>query len=108
MTFHPAITAARACTLCVDLPLGPKPVFQVHPEAKVLIIGQAPGTKAREAGVPFQDQSGKRLRDWLGVDHETFYDPQDRFHADGLLLSRPIAARWRLSTARDLCAHLAP
>jgi len=72
---HPAIAEARACRLCADLPLGPKPIFQLHRDAKVLVIGQAPGTKAHEAGRPFWDASGKRLRDWLGVDEATFYDP---------------------------------
>ncbi len=66
----------RACRLCAEhLPLGPRPVVQLHPDARVLIIGQAPGTKVHETGIPFNDPSGNRLRDWLGVDRETFYDP---------------------------------
>jgi uracil-DNA glycosylase len=65
----------RACTLCAaHLPLGPRPVFQFHPAARILIVGQAPGRKAHEAGLPFDDQSGDRLRGWLGVSRETFYD----------------------------------
>lgn len=67
--------AARACTLCSDLPLGPRPIFQLHPEARILIVGQAPGTKAHEMDRPFWDPSGDRLRDWLGVDKDAFYDP---------------------------------
>ena len=64
----------RACTLCKDLPLGPKPVFQLDARAKLLIVGQAPGRIAHEKGRPFDDPSGERLRLWLGVDRATFYD----------------------------------
>lgn len=65
----------RACTLCSDhLPCGPRPVFQISQTAKILIVGQAPGRKVHESGVPFDDASGDRLRDWLGMDRETFYD----------------------------------
>lgn len=66
----------RACTLCTaHLPLGPRPVVQWDPSATVLIAGQAPGSKVHASGIPFQDASGDRLRDWMGVDVETFYDP---------------------------------
>lgn len=66
----------RACTLCADhLPLGPRPVLQAHAAARILIAGQAPGRKVHETGIPFNDPSGDRLRDWLGVSRETFYDP---------------------------------
>ena len=65
----------RACTLCAaHLPLGPRPVLQVHGSAKILIAGQAPGRKVHESGVPFDDASGERLRAWLGVSRSTFYD----------------------------------
>ncbi len=64
----------RACALCHELPLGPRPVLQASPSARILIAGQAPGTKVHETGIPFNDPSGDRLRDWLGVDRETFYD----------------------------------
>ena len=65
----------RACTLCAaHLPLGPRPVLQLHPSARILIAGQAPGRKVHESGVPFDDASGDRLRTWLGVSRETFYD----------------------------------
>ena len=64
-----------ACTLCAEhLPLGPRPVVQASATARLMIIGQAPGTKVHETGVPFNDPSGDRLRDWLGVDRDTFYD----------------------------------
>ncbi|MFM9889818.1 MAG: uracil-DNA glycosylase family protein [Rickettsiales bacterium] len=69
------IRDARACTLCAaHLPLGPRPVFQLHPKAKILIAGQAPGARVHASGVPFDDASGDRLRDWLGVTREIFYD----------------------------------
>ncbi|MFT4563279.1 MAG: uracil-DNA glycosylase [Gammaproteobacteria bacterium] len=66
---------ARACTLCVPyLPLGPRPVFQVGQQARILLAAQAPGTKVHASGRPFTDASGERLRDWMGVDEVTFYD----------------------------------
>ena len=65
----------RACTICADdLPLGPRPVLQMERSAKILIVGQAPGTKVHESGIPFDDASGKRLREWMGIDREIFYD----------------------------------
>jgi uracil-DNA glycosylase len=69
-----AIAAARACTICAkELPLGPRPVLLVRPTTRLLIVSQAPGTRVHETGLPFNDRSGDRLRDWLGVDRETFY-----------------------------------
>ncbi len=68
------LRSVRACTLCTGLPLGPKPIFQLHPAAKILIAGQAPGRRAHERGRPFDDASGDRLRSWLGVDRIAFYD----------------------------------
>lgn len=66
---------ARACTLCAaHLPLGPRPVFRVSGTARLLIIGQAPGTKVHHTGVPWNDPSGERLRGWLTMDRATFYD----------------------------------
>lgn len=63
------------CTACnPHLPLGPRPVFQIHPGAKILIAGQAPGKKVHETGVPFDDKSGVRLRDWMGISDDIFYD----------------------------------
>ncbi len=67
----------RACQLCAEhLPLGPNPVVQVHESAKILIVGQAPGTKVHNSGIPWNDTSGDRLREWLGVDRHMFYDPK--------------------------------
>ncbi|MEM9759972.1 MAG: uracil-DNA glycosylase family protein [Pseudomonadota bacterium] len=70
------VSDVRACRLCAaELPLGPRPVIQVHDDSRVLIVGQAPGRRVHETGRPFNDPSGVRLRRWLGVDDETFYDP---------------------------------
>ena len=75
-TFKSLIAEAKACTLCAaDLPLGPRPVFQLHPKAKILIAGQAPGVRVHETGVAFDDASGERLRSWMGITREIFYDP---------------------------------
>lgn len=70
------LTAINQCRICeLALELGCRPVVQAHPNAKLLIIGQAPGIKVHQSGVPFNDASGERLRLWLGMDSETFYDP---------------------------------
>ncbi|MDM9628321.1 uracil-DNA glycosylase family protein [Rhizobium sp. S152] len=75
------------CRICRDAPLRgpgdrlphePRPVVVISPKAKVLIAGQAPGLRVHESGLPFNDASGDRLREWLQVDRETFYD-RDRF-----------------------------
>ncbi len=69
---------ARACRVCAaELPLGPRPIVRARATARLLIVGQAPGTRVHETGIPWNDPSGDRLRDWLDVDKETFYD-QDR------------------------------
>jgi uracil-DNA glycosylase len=66
-----------ACTLCAShLPLGPRPIVQFSPASRILIIGQAPGTKVHASGVAWDDDSGDRLRGWLGLDKADFYDPQ--------------------------------
>ena len=70
-----ALTEARACRVCeAHLPLGPRPVVRASISAPLLIIGQAPGTKVHETGIPWNDPSGDRLRDWLGLDRDAFYD----------------------------------
>lgn len=67
----------KQCTICKEhLQLGPRPVLSAHRTSRILIIGQAPGTKVHKSGIPWDDQSGKRLRNWLGVDDSTFYDPK--------------------------------
>ncbi|GAB5486876.1 MAG: uracil-DNA glycosylase family protein [Parasphingorhabdus sp.] len=70
------LTTVRSCTICPKLPLGPKPLLQAGNGAKILIAGQAPGSKTHEKGRPFDDASGKRLRQWLGVTEDHFYDPE--------------------------------
>jgi uracil-DNA glycosylase len=105
----------RRCTICSEhLPLGPRPVFQAHPDAKILVVGQAPGTAVHKSGVPFDDPSGDRLRGWMGIDKDTFYDPTKLAiipmgfcypgrGKGGDLPPRPeCAARWR----RDLLSNL--
>ena len=67
----------RRCSICKpNLPLGPNPVFQAHPDARILVAAQAPGVRVHETSIPFNDPSGDRLRDWMGVDKETFYNPE--------------------------------
>ena len=75
-SFTSLIEQARACRLCdTQLDAGVRSVFQVDPAAKILIAVQAPGSKAHATGIPFNDSSGDRLREWLGVNAEQFYDP---------------------------------
>lgn len=65
----------RSCNRCADaLPHGTRPILQFNPQARILIASQAPGRKAHESGIPFNDPSGERLRHWLGIGRETFYD----------------------------------
>ena len=65
----------RRCRHCAaELPLGPRPALRAAAPARILVIGQAPGTRVHETGIPWNDRSGDRLRDWMAVDRETFYD----------------------------------
>lgn len=65
------------CTICKEhLPLGPRPVVTANLNSKIIVIGQAPGTKVHASGIPWDDQSGKKLRDWLGVTNEEFYNTE--------------------------------
>ena len=65
----------KQCTICKNhLPLGPRPIVSAHSEAKIVIIGQAPGTKVHASGIPWDDASGKQLRNWLNVSDGDFYD----------------------------------
>ena len=74
--FAELLESVRQCRLCeASLPLGPRPVLQLAPRAKILVAGQAPGRRVHENGVPFDDASGDRLREWLGITREIFYDP---------------------------------
>jgi len=69
------LAEVRGCTLCAaHLPLGPRPVLRGNASARLLILSQAPGTRVHETGISFNDRSGDRLRDWLGIDRDIFYD----------------------------------
>ena len=73
--FVKLLKSVRQCRLCEEfLPYGPRPVVQLDPRATILIAGQAPGRRVHESGVPFDDPSGDRLREWLGISRDTFYD----------------------------------
>ncbi len=74
-TLTTLLTEIRACTLCADqLPDGPRPVVRAFDSARILVVGQAPGRRVHESGIPFNDPSGDRLRDWMGIDRDIFYD----------------------------------
>jgi uracil-DNA glycosylase len=73
--FCALLADVRRCTACTgQLPCGPRPVLQAHPAARLLIAGQAPGRKVHDSGLPFDDASGDRLRQWMGITPEVFYD----------------------------------
>ena len=66
----------RACTVCAaHLPAGPRPIVQFSKTSCIVIIGQAPGTRVHESGIPWDDASGGRLREWTGLTSKQFYDP---------------------------------
>jgi len=74
-SFEVLLARARACRVCAKhLPLGPNPVFRLAESARLLIVGQAPGTKVHASGIPWNDPSGDRLREWLALDRDAFYD----------------------------------
>ena len=75
MSNRQLIDHVSKCVICeAHLPLGARPVIQFNPNARILIAGQAPGVKVHETGVPFNDASGNRLREWLGLTRDEFYD----------------------------------
>lgn len=72
------ISEIRACTACKEfLPFPPKPVFSFSRNSKIILIGQAPGIRVQESGIPWSDASGERLREWLSVSSDEFYEPQN-------------------------------
>lgn len=76
-SFNQLLTEVRSCKICEPiLKDGVRPVLQVNKHAKILIAGQAPGSKVHATGIPFDDPSGDRLREWMGIDKETFYNSQ--------------------------------
>lgn len=73
---HHLISEIRSCSVCAShLPFAPRPIVQASPESGIIIIGQAPGLKVQNSGVPWDDASGKELRRWLDVTEEQFYNP---------------------------------
>ena len=75
MSLKRILREVRACRLCeADLPFGPRPVVQLASTARLLIVSQAPGSKVHQSGIPWNDASGDRLRDWLKLDRSVFYD----------------------------------
>lgn len=75
MTIEALLAEVRGCTVCAShLPAGPRPIVQFSTTSRLLIIGQAPGSRVHASGVPWDDDSGDRLRGWLDLERETFYD----------------------------------
>ncbi len=108
MTLDALAAEVRGCTFCEGLPLGPRPILRVSTTARILIASQAPGTKVHLSGTPWTDASGVRLRTWLGMTPEEFYDGAriailpmglcypGRYPQGGDLPPRPeCAPRWR-------------
>lgn len=76
-TLPDLLAEIRACRHCeAHLPHGVRPIVQAGEDARILIVGQAPGSRVHASGVPWDDDSGDRLRDWTGLSREAFYDPQ--------------------------------
>jgi uracil-DNA glycosylase len=70
------LSKIQKCEVCKDgLPLGPRPIVQLNVNSKIIIIGQAPGKRVHETGIPWNDASGKKLREWMNIDETIFYDP---------------------------------
>lgn len=77
-TLNSLLADVRACRACADvLPLGPRPVFQLSETARILVASQAPGTKVHASGIPFSDPSGDRLREWMAISKDQFYDERN-------------------------------
>lgn len=77
LPFEELVAQVRQCTICESqLPLGPRPVIQISRAARILVVGQAPGRRVHETGLPFNDPSGDRLRNWMGISRDTFYDEE--------------------------------
>lgn len=75
MSLKRILREVRACRICeANLPFGPRPVVQLASTARLLIVSQAPGSKVHQSGIPWNDASGDRLRDWLKLDRSVFYD----------------------------------
>lgn len=103
------------CRICEDsLEFGVNPIVQIHPKAKILIAGQAPGKKVHESSIPFNDASGDKLRDWLGVNKQQFYNPElfailpmgfcypGKGKSGDLPPRKECAEHWRIATLQQL------
>jgi len=102
--FEKLLSRVRACQLCAQhLPLGPRPVVRLTPHIRLLIISQAPGTKVHASGLPFDDVSGDRLRGWLGLNREQFYD-ESRIGFMPMGFCYPGKSRGRDNPPRPECA----
>lgn len=105
--FNNLLEKIKQCQICQDLPLGPKPIVQLHPSAKIMLIGQAPGTKAHTSGIAWNDASGKRLREWLGVTDEQFYDAT-KFAIMPMGFCYPGKGKSGDFAKKNLCSTVAP
>ncbi|PXX90900.1 uracil-DNA glycosylase [Marinobacter vulgaris] len=77
LPFEALVAKVRQCRICESqLPLEPRPVIQISRASRILVVGQAPGRRVHETGLPFNDPSGDRLRDWMGITRGTFYDEE--------------------------------
>lgn len=101
------ILAIRACRACAaHLPQPPRPIVRLHPEARILIVGQAPGARVQAAGAPYVDPSGDRLRAWMGLDEAAFYDPTQVAIAPAGFCFPGLTARGADKPPRPECARL--
>ena len=74
-TLESLLAAVRACRACeAELPLGPRPILRAAASARILVVGQAPGARVHRSGIPWDDPSGARLRAWMGIGEDVFYD----------------------------------
>lgn len=104
-TLAELLARIRACTACRDLPLGPRPVIQAHRDARVAVIGHAPGRLVHASGIPWDDYSGDRLSEWLGVAKRDFYDPS-KIALVGMGFCYPGTGRSGDLPPREECAPL--
>jgi uracil-DNA glycosylase len=98
------LAEVRACRMCEGLPLGPNPIVQASAKSLILIAGQAPGRITHAKNIPFDDPSGNRLRDWLGVTREQFYD-SDLFAIIPMGFCFPGTGKGGDSPPRPICAE---
>jgi uracil-DNA glycosylase len=102
--FSDIVEKMKVCSLCEGLELGPKPIFKLSSNVKILIAGQAPGRITHLKGRPFDDPSGERLRAWLGIDKTAFYD-DDRIGIFPMGLCFPGSGKGGDIAPRPLCAQ---